>query len=82
MTWVPGNLERNAVVGPGFASLGLRLQKNFAFSDRLKAQLILDGFNIFNRTNIRAVNPNYQRAGEPLAAFDPRQIQVGVRLLF
>jgi hypothetical protein len=79
---VQGNLGRNAVVGPGFASLGLRLQKSFALSDRVTAQFIVDGFNVFNRRNVRAVNPNYQRAGEPLAAFDPRQFQIGFRLLF
>jgi hypothetical protein len=77
-----GNLGRNALVGPGFVSLGLRLQKKVAFTDRLTGQFVVEGFNLLNRTNIRAVNPNYQHAGEPLAAFDPRQIQVGLRLLF
>jgi len=79
---VPGNVGRNAFVGPGFASLGLRLQKRVAVTRRLTSHFIVEGFNIFNRRNIRAVNPNYQRAGEPLAAFDARQIQFGLRLLF
>jgi hypothetical protein len=79
---VPGNLGRNAFVGPGFASLGLRLQKKITVTSRLTIHFIAEGFNIFNRRNIRAVNPNYQRAGEPLAAFDARQIQFGMRLLF
>jgi len=79
---VPGNLGRNAFVGPGFASLGLRLQKKVAVTSRLTSHFIVEGFNIFNRRNIRAVNPNYQRAAEPLAAFDARQIQFGLRLLF
>jgi hypothetical protein len=79
---VPGSLGRNAFVGPGFASLGLRLQKRIAVTSRLTSHFIAEGFNIFNRRNIRAVNPNYQRAGEPLAAFDARQIQFGLRLLF
>jgi hypothetical protein len=56
--------------------------KEWGLSEHLTAQCIVDGFNIFNRTNIRAVNPNYQRVAEPLAAFDPRQIQTGFRLLF
>ena len=79
---VAGNLGRNAFVGPGFASLGLRLQKKVAMNSRLTGHFIVEGFNVFNRRNIRAVNPNYQRAGEPLAAFDARQIQFGLRLLF
>jgi hypothetical protein len=78
----PGNLGRNAFVGPGFASLGLRLQKRMAVTRRLTSHFIVEGFNVFNRRNIRAVNPNYERAGEPLAAFDARQIQFGLRLLF
>jgi hypothetical protein len=77
-----GNLGRNAFVSPGFISLGMRLQKQVAFGDHLTGQFIAEGFNLLNRTNIRAVNPNYQRAGEPLAAIDPRQIQIGFRLLF
>jgi hypothetical protein len=77
-----GNLGRNAFVGPGFASLGLRVQKKVAFTERVAGQWVLEGFNVFNRTNVRALNPNYQHAGEPLAAFDPRQIQVGFRLVF
>jgi hypothetical protein len=77
-----GNLGRNAFVTPGFISLGLRLQKQIGLGDRLTGQFIAEGFNLLNRTNLRAVNPNYQYAGEPLAAFDPRQIQIGFRLLF
>ena len=31
---------------------------------------------------VRASNPNFQHAGEPLAAFNPQQIQMGLRLEF
>lgn len=79
---VPGDLGRNAFVGPGFASLGLRLRKRVVVTPRVTTHFIVEGFNIFNRCNTRAVNPNYERAGEPLAAFDARQIQFGLRLLF
>jgi hypothetical protein len=77
-----GNLGRNAFAGPGYASLNLRLQRDLRISETLDCQFIAESFNLFNRTNVRSVNPNYQRAGEPLSAFDPRQIQVGVRLRF
>ena len=69
-------------MGPGFASLSLRLQKNVHFTEGLRAELLAEGFNLFNRTNVRTVNPNYKRAGEALTAHDPRQIQFGVRLRF
>ncbi len=78
----PGNLGRNAVTGPGYASVSLRLIRDQSLTERVRLQLIAEGFNVLNRVNIRAVNPNFQRAGEPLAAFDPRQIQVAVRLQF
>ncbi len=77
-----GNLGRNAFVGPGYASVSLRLQKTLALNETLKAELLAEAFNLFNRTNVRSVNPNYLQAGEPLAAFDPRQIQFGLRLRF
>lgn len=77
-----GNLGRNAFVGPGYASFNLRLQRDFRIAEPVERQFIVEAFNLFNRTNVRAVNPNFKRAGEPLAAFDPRQIQIGVRLRF
>ena len=77
-----GNLGRNSFVGPGFASFGLRIQKAVGLGASWTCQIIAEGFNLLNRSNIRTVNPNYLRAGEPLTAFDPRQIQVGVRLTF
>jgi hypothetical protein len=74
-----GNVGRNAIVGPGYASVSCRVQRRIALSERLHAELVAEGFNLFNRVNVRAVNPNYARAGEPLSAFDPRQVQIGLR---
>jgi hypothetical protein len=75
-------LGRNAFIGPGYASFNLRLQREIRLSESLYCQFIAEAFNLINRTNVRAVNPNFQRAGEPLSAFDPRQIQLGLRLRF
>jgi hypothetical protein len=77
-----GNLGRNAFAGPGFASASLRLQRNFNLTEHLRAELMVEGFNLLNRANVRTVNPNYERAGERLTAHDARQIQVGIRLRF
>jgi hypothetical protein len=57
-------------------------QRDLRVREALDCQFIAESFNLFNRTNVRSVNPNYQRAGEPLSAFDPRQIQLAVRLRF
>jgi hypothetical protein len=79
---VAGNLGRNAFLGPGYASFNLRLQREIRVRKALDCQFIAEAFNLVNRVNVRSVNPNYQRAGEPLSAFDPRQVQLGVRLRF
>jgi Carboxypeptidase regulatory-like domain/TonB dependent receptor len=82
-----GNLGRNAFVGPGFFQVDLRLSKQIPFGERLKLDLIADGFNLFNRTNVAAVNqlcdptagPNCF-AGQPTAAYDARQFQFALKL--
>jgi hypothetical protein len=79
---VSGNLGRNAFFGPGYVSLNLRLQRRLEVKDQFSAEVTIEGFNILNRVNVRTVNPNYEHAGEPLSAFDPRQIQVGLRFRF
>jgi hypothetical protein len=37
-------------------------------------------FNVINRFNVADVNPLYTQAGTPTAAFDPRQLQVALKL--
>jgi len=98
----PPSAGRNTGRGPGFASLDLRLAREFRFSGDGDARIegILEIFNVANRVNFSGVNnivgaiplANYHVEGrrdaaptEPLgftSAFDPRQMQVGVRLKF
>ncbi len=82
-----GNLGRNAFVGPGFFQVDLRLSKQIPFGERLKLDLIADGFNLFNRTNVAAVNQLCDPtagsncfAGQPTAAYDARQFQFALKL--
>jgi hypothetical protein len=82
-----GSLGRNAFVGPGFFQVDLRLSKQIPFGERLKLDLIADGFNLFNRTNVAAVNQLCDPtagatcfAGQPTAAYDARQFQFAVKL--
>jgi hypothetical protein len=37
-------------------------------------------FNVVNRFNVADVNPHYTQAGTPTAAFDPRQLQLALKL--
>ena len=40
----------------------------------------LEVFNIANRFNVAAVSPLMTNAGQPSAAYDPRQLQIGLRV--
>ncbi len=83
-----GSLGRNAFVGPGFFQVDLRVSKQIPFGERLKLDLIADGFNLFNRTNVAAVNQLCEPipgggtcfAGQPTAAYDARQFQFALKL--
>jgi hypothetical protein len=82
-----GSLGRNRFVSPGFFQFDLRLSKQIPLGERMKLQLIADGFNLFNRTNIAAVNQlcdpsagSTCLAGQPTAAYDARQFQFAMKL--
>ncbi len=48
-----GNLGRNQVIGPGFADVDASLIKNIPiYKEAVRAQLRVEMFNIFNRTNL------------------------------
>jgi hypothetical protein len=82
-----GNLGRNAFTGPGFFEVDLRVSKSIRLGEHMHFDLIADGFNLFNRTNIAAVNQLCDptagaicSAGQPTAAYDARQFQFALKL--
>jgi hypothetical protein len=82
-----GNLGRNAFTMPGFFQFDMRLSKGINFGERLRLDMIADMFNLFNRTNILAVNQlcdpsagTICAAGQPSAAYDARQFQFALKL--
>jgi hypothetical protein len=82
-----GSLERYRFVMPDFFNWDMRLAKRIPFNERFKLDLIADAFNLFNRTNIAAVdqlcNPSAGPtcfAGQPSAAYDARQFQFALKL--
>ena len=77
---VPGNLARNAGTRPWTFFNDLRLSRRLPIGERVKLDGILDMFNLVNRFNVADVNPLYTQAGIPTAAFDPRQLQVALKL--
>jgi len=48
----PGNLGRNAFVGPGFADIDLSVIKNIPVTERFRVQLRAEMFNVLNRINL------------------------------
>jgi hypothetical protein len=79
-----GNLSRNAFRGPSFKDVDLALIKNTTVSDRIKVEFRAEAFNLFNRVNL--YNPlgdlSSPQFGKSIAAFDPRQIQLGLKIMF
>ncbi len=90
-----GSLARNFGVTHRFVSVDLRVAKMVPLGERLRIELIAEGFNLFNRFNEAAASPFIDdvkafnlRAGNgryysrPTASFDPRQFQIGLKINF
>ena len=90
-----GDLGRNSGITHRFAELDMRLTRAIRLGERVRLDLIAEGFNLFNRFNEGAASPFIddvngfnQRAGNgryyslPTASFDPRQFQFGAKLSF
>jgi hypothetical protein len=85
----PIGIARNTGRGFDFASFDLRLSRLFRLNERFNLELLAEGFNLFNRANYSVPNNTFGTGvtplaafGRPTAAFDPRQIQFGVKLSF
>ncbi len=51
-----GNIGRNRMLGPSFQQFDMSLSKTFNITERMKAQLRAEAFNVPNRVNL--ANPN------------------------
>jgi hypothetical protein len=88
----PGNLNRNTLIGPGFASVDVRVARPIKLTERLRSEFSIDFFNLFNRVNIRDINTFYGGANlnlppapgfaTPRDVFNPRQIQFAFKLKY
>ena len=90
-----GSLGRNRGITHSYASLDLRVARAIRLGERVRLDIIAEGFNLFNRFNEAAASPffrdvnafNEQAPGgsyysRPTAAYDPRQFQFGLKLNF
>jgi hypothetical protein len=91
----PARIGRNSHEGPRYASVDIRLSRDFALTDRGRLELLVDVFNLFNRTNVKDINtvwggvdypntppPPQLGFGSARDVFNPRQVQFAVRLRF
>jgi hypothetical protein len=85
----PMGVGRNTGRGFDFASFDLRLNRRFRLTERVALDVLAEGFNLFNRANFGVPNNTFGPGatplatfGQPTAAFDPRQLQFGLRLSF
>jgi hypothetical protein len=79
-----GNAERNSVRGPKFWQLDLVASKRVPLGGPAQLEVRLEAFNVLNKTNYRAPNGNRSAAafGTITSTFDPRQLQLGFKLLW
>ena len=52
----PGAAGRNTGLGESFYSLDTRLSRRFKFSERRNLEILVEGFNLFNRINYQGIN--------------------------
>ncbi len=81
-----GNLEKNSVTGPGQHNWNLSLFKSVLLNEARGSRLEFraETFNTFNHTQFNAVGSNYSNAdfGQVTSVYDPRTIQLGMKLYF
>jgi hypothetical protein len=83
----PAGLGRNTGRAFDYASLDLRVSKQFRVGEGFRIETLAEGFNLLNRANYLFPNNVWgtgatPRAtfGRPTAASDPRQVQLGLRV--
>jgi hypothetical protein len=79
--------ERNGAYGPGFVQLDARASYAFRFGGVRRIEVLVDAFNLTNRSNF--LNPtNNQAAAQFLlfsaysTSYTPRKLQIGARFQF
>ena len=77
-----GNLARNAGVSPWNVFNDLRVSRQIFFGERVSVDLIADMFNLANKFNVAGVNVLWTNAGQPTAAYDPRQFQFAMKVVW
>ena len=89
-TAIFGNVRKNSLRGPGRDNWNMALFKQIAFTERLRSELRLEAYNVFNHTQFRGdvnaggINTGIggTDVGKITSAYDARTLQLGVKLIF
>jgi outer membrane receptor protein involved in Fe transport len=76
---------RNSQNAPAFVNIDLRIAKRFNLGERVKAQVLFEMFNLFNRDNpaaVQGLEGGTPSLGSPLQYLPGREGQIGVRFDF
>ena len=79
-----GNAARNTVRGPGFWTFDFAAIKQVRLSGEARLELRVEAFNLFDRANFAPPNGNRSSGGfgAITSTYDPRQVQLGVKVLW
>ncbi len=79
-----GSFPRNALRGPSRTNFDLSLAKMFPIRESLRAEFRADFFNILNQAQFQNPDTNIQGStfGQISRTYDPRIIQLALRLMF
>lgn len=81
-----GNVGRNTARSDNYFNFDFAVQKNFRIpiTEQTQLQLRAEFFNLFNRTNFQAANPDITSAafGTISSTFPARQVQVALKFSF
>jgi hypothetical protein len=85
-----GNLGFDAITGPARQNWDLSLLKNFAFTEKFRVEFRAEAFNVWNHpqfegnSNLGGLGNNFGAGnfGQITAAYDPRELQLGLKVIF
>jgi Carboxypeptidase regulatory-like domain/TonB-dependent Receptor Plug Domain len=83
----PAGEDRNAQDGPWAWNIDARLSKNFSFAGNRRLELIAEVFNVTNTPQFstpenRQTSRNFEHFVAMDSAYNPRQVQLGARIMF